>query len=323
MPATVLDPLMSPLRKLAASLLAKALPLLLSAAATAQYNLTLGTGGSVQTGPNPTVYFDITVRAVPAEIPAVSVQLARPGVSTTLRVWFRSGTVVGTMGSTASWSLAGSTTTVSASSGPTVVFVGPSAYSSQTLGVAVEVVGNDIVTSPTAVPGTPAATHPVADVLHGWSAPTAFAGNVVPATFNGVVDLYTPFSWPVTQSYGQGCGGTPVTLASTLPRQGTTMTVTTSNIPPSASLGFLLVDAAYDPSGQQPVPGLGNCRLFTGTSSPVAFVPTGTSHTVFLAVPAGPAFRQEFFQAQSVLFAPGTTPAEIVASNGLSWFLEP
>jgi len=111
-------------------------------------------------------------------------------------------------------------------------------------------------------------------------------------------------------------------LDSARPVTGSTMNITTSNIPPSAVFTVVLI------SGGQVLPGVPLLGVNNGCSEyvlqsdvTIASFPTGSTQVDTVRVPAG--FDGTRFYAQSFCFAPGYNALGIVSSNGLEWLVNP
>jgi len=125
--------------------------------------------------------------------------------------------------------------------------------------------------------------------------------------------------------YGTGCGGTPisnnVSLTSDRPVEGTTMNVTTDNIPAGSVLGALILSPVQVLPGIQPIPGLGTCVQLVGVNDVFYFPISGPQNVMTFAIPSG-VFTGTSTYAQAITISPGITPAGVAASNGLTWVID-
>ena len=124
---------------------------------------------------------------------------------------------------------------------------------------------------------------------------------MVPATFR-------------TSSYN----ALPLALASTLPQLGTTLTMTTSQFPPTSLLGIQLVSfTAIDPGVELGFLGMPGCYVYAGTDAMYALLPTSGQAQWQLPVPNNPSLMGAQLAGQSAAFAPGANTAGLITSNGV------
>jgi len=110
----------------------------------------------------------------------------------------------------------------------------------------------------------------------------------------------------------------PLTLASTLPTLGQTMTLTTSQFPPGSVIGIQALSVTrYDPGVDLGIVGMPNCRLFLNLDVLSTIVATNGQAAWNWAVPTGPTWLGLQVTAQSLVFA-NLNPAGIVSSNGVA-----
>ncbi|MCA8965860.1 MAG: hypothetical protein H6838_17500 [Planctomycetes bacterium] len=112
--------------------------------------------------------------------------------------------------------------------------------------------------------------------------------------------------------------------SATRPILGTSVSLTTSNIPAGTPFGAVLL------SLQQAVPpldltgsGMPGCYGHVVGGVTHLFVAPGSTHNQSLAVPVDPAFTGLEVAGQSFTYSPGLTPAGVVASNGLLLIIGP
>jgi len=124
---------------------------------------------------------------------------------------------------------------------------------------------------------------------------------LVPATFR-------------TSSYN----ALPLALASTLPQLGTTLTMTTSQFPPTSLLGIQLVSfTAIDPGIELGFLGMPGCYVHAGTDAMYALLPSGGQAQWQLPVPNNPSLMGAQLAGQSAAFAPGANTGGLITSNGV------
>jgi len=119
--------------------------------------------------------------------------------------------------------------------------------------------------------------------------------------------------------YGAGCGAAPLTLLSSRPVVGATLTTTIDNIPAGASFGVLLLSGTQYSAGVAAP--LGPCLQYVGLDDVIYVAPTSTAQLVTLTVPPGiPTGTHVYMQAAIVA---GASPSSIVTSNGLDLLVNP
>lgn len=147
---------------------------------------------------------------------------------------------------------------------------------------------------------------------NGWL--VGFAG-ALPNDDLGSFDLSTmvPATFR-TSSYN----ALPLALASTLPQLGTTLTLTTSQFPPTSLLGIQLVSfTAIDPGVELGFLGMPGCYVHAGTDAMYALLPSGGQAQWQLPVPNNPSLMGAQLAGQSAAFAPGANTAGLITSNGV------
>jgi len=112
-----------------------------------------------------------------------------------------------------------------------------------------------------------------------------------------------------------------MSLTSGRPIEGTSMNVNIDNMPAGSIFGVVGLSGGQVFPGIQPIPGLGSCVQLIATIDPIYFLPTGTSHTLSLAIPTG-TFTGSVVYAQAIALAPGFNAASVASSNGLIWTID-
>ena len=121
---------------------------------------------------------------------------------------------------------------------------------------------------------------------------------------------------------GTGCGLD--LAASARPILNTTLSLTTSTIPPTTSVGMLLFgfSQAIPPIGLGPI-GMPGCELHVLDGRGEAFVPASSSYAMPVTVPNDPTLTSLRVIVQSFTYGPPLTPLGLIASNGLVLVLGP
>lgn len=111
----------------------------------------------------------------------------------------------------------------------------------------------------------------------------------------------------------------PLTLASTLPKLGQTLTLTTTQFPPGSALGIQIMSVTrYDPGVELGFVGMPKCFLFLNTDVLATLVASGGQASWNWAVPTGPSWFGLQVTAQSVAFAANLNSAGIISTNGVA-----
>ena len=117
----------------------------------------------------------------------------------------------------------------------------------------------------------------------------------------------------------------PLTLSSSArPILGTTVTLTTANIPPATTFGFMLVgfNQLVPPLNLTPF-GMPGCFAHALDGTTLGFAPTGATYPLALSIPGGSNFTGVRVITQSYTYSPPLTPLGVIASNGLILGLGP
>ena len=110
-----------------------------------------------------------------------------------------------------------------------------------------------------------------------------------------------------------------LTLASTLPTLGQTLTLTTSEFPPGSALGIQVLSVTrFDPGVDLGIIDMPLCYLYLNLDVISTLLASGGQAVYTWAVPTGPGWLGLEVTAQSVAFATGLNPAGIVSSNGIA-----
>jgi hypothetical protein len=152
------------------------------------------------------------------------------------------------------------------------------------------------------------------DALVGWT-----PGNGASDPGNGNLSAMIPAGATL-------CPGSnnvqPISLAANLrPILGTTVTLTTSNLPAGTGLAALQIAASFpNPAIDLTAIGMAGCFAYIDPATSQTFqavLAPASSWPVAIAIPNNPAFVAVAIGWQSLAFAPNTTAAGIVSSNGL------
>jgi hypothetical protein len=149
------------------------------------------------------------------------------------------------------------------------------------------------------------------DVLAGFS---QGGGSTVP----GSIDLGQG-------TFATGAGGTPLRLASQLgsrPQLGTTFTMDVDQITQGSALGIMVFGVTSIPVGID-LTGIGmdGCSLYATLDTLVPFGLTGAVTSYGFAVPNSSTLSGVTFAAQAATLTPGSTPLNLLSSNGLELLL--
>jgi hypothetical protein len=111
----------------------------------------------------------------------------------------------------------------------------------------------------------------------------------------------------------------PLQFDAAAPQLGTTIPLTTSNVPAASQFGAVimgLTNVAVDLS----TIGMAGCTRYTDALASVLWLPAGYSVSVPFTIPANPAFTGVVLVAQSVAYAPaaGLTLLGAISSNGVT-----
>ena len=113
--------------------------------------------------------------------------------------------------------------------------------------------------------------------------------------------------------------GLPLALTSTLPQLGTTVTMTTTQVPATSLLGLqLLSTTRIDPGLELGFLGMPLCYLYANTDTIEAIVPNGGQATWSVAVPNLPTLMGIEVATQSGAFVPGVNDFGLLLSNGVA-----
>ena len=115
----------------------------------------------------------------------------------------------------------------------------------------------------------------------------------------------------------------PLSLdAAARPVTGTSVTVTTSQIPAGTPLGAAVFSLTRHNPGVSLAPlGMPNCFQYVGLDFANAFVPSGATGTFAFAVPNNAGLAGLRFFCQSATFSAGVNPLGVLASNGLDFLV--
>ncbi|MBX3464884.1 MAG: hypothetical protein KF830_17080 [Planctomycetes bacterium] len=110
----------------------------------------------------------------------------------------------------------------------------------------------------------------------------------------------------------------PMALSSTLPRLGSSVLLTTTQVPAAAPLGVQIVGfTGFDPGVDLAAIGMPDCRLFTGLDLVDPVLPVGGQSVHGLWLPNDLSLQGLVLHAQTAAFLDGINPAGLVASNGV------
>ncbi|MBK8095554.1 MAG: hypothetical protein IPK26_00495 [Planctomycetes bacterium] len=104
-------------------------------------------------------------------------------------------------------------------------------------------------------------------------------------------------------------------LGSSLPVLGSTFQMQVTAIPPGTALGVLALGLNRLQTDVAAL-GLIGCTQYTSIDDQLPFVPTGSSHTLSLPIPASAIFLGVAIHSQAITFSPGFTALGVIASNG-------
>jgi hypothetical protein len=158
----------------------------------------------------------------------------------------------------------------------------------------------------TITPGANVATN-----IQGWSRGNT-GGGTSRDPGNRDLSAVMPFST-------NGPDQTPLAVDSNLPRVGTTLTITTSNIPAAASFtAAMLTFSAVVPGIELSGLGMPNCYQHIAILGVDTLILIGTpSVSRAIPIPPGPGFIGLPLFSQSASFVAGVNPAGIITSNGV------
>ena len=141
---------------------------------------------------------------------------------------------------------------------------------------------------------------------------TPGGGAADPGSINISAALATPFNLCLTNSG-------PVALnASARPILGTTINLTTSNIPNGTLLGLLILSLTqYSPGIDLTFLQMPGCELYAGLDSLTQFATPGASAAVPFTSPVTPSLAGTIVMGQSATLSPGFNPFGFLTSNGV------
>ena len=109
-----------------------------------------------------------------------------------------------------------------------------------------------------------------------------------------------------------------LTQAASLPRLGSTLTLTTTNYPAGAVLGIgALSVTRHDPGLDMTSLGMPGCTQYVGFDVSFFMTPSASQSTRTIALPLDPALSGLTVGSQSFAMVPGVNPRGAVASNGV------
>ncbi|MBL8751334.1 MAG: hypothetical protein JNK78_19410 [Planctomycetes bacterium] len=111
----------------------------------------------------------------------------------------------------------------------------------------------------------------------------------------------------------------PLTLTTSLPQLGQSMTLTTTNFTPASALGIQIISVTrYDPGIELSIANMPGCFLYSGTELlHVVIANAGTGVDVW-TIPNDPTWMGLAVTTQTLAFAPGANTNGLITSNGVA-----
>ncbi|MFO0277388.1 MAG: hypothetical protein ACK533_08920, partial [Planctomycetota bacterium] len=111
----------------------------------------------------------------------------------------------------------------------------------------------------------------------------------------------------------------PLTLTSTPPILGSTLTFTTTNVSPTAGVAIqVLSPIRVDPGVDLAALGMPGCAQYATLASPYTIPVAGSTATYSMIVPPVPSLMGDRMFGQTIGFAIGANIAGMVTSNGVA-----
>ena len=118
-----------------------------------------------------------------------------------------------------------------------------------------------------------------------------------------------------------GSGGTPLRLtpqALSRPALGSTFTMEVDQITAGSLFGIMVFGQTAFPNGVDLTPiGMPDCQLYASLDNLLSFPLTGTPTPFLLPIPATASLAGFILEAQAATLTPGSTPLNLLSSNGL------